>query len=127
MLIRIGDEKREMINAHIDVLKTKITMQSAWLDDTAEVLQQTLVKVIQNLPHKVFIYAALLGLIACENPEICNQLVGQVLKDLISTSLFKEQDAFSSRNAFRLLAYLVYLRAVSAEAALNLLCHILQE
>lgn len=82
---------------------------------------------IQNLPHKVFVYAALMGLVASENPEICNKLVCQVLKDLISTSLFKEQDAFSSRNTFKWLAYLVYLRAVSPEAALGFLCHVLQE
>ena len=90
MLIRIGDEKREMINAHIDVLKTKIVTQTAWLDDTEEVLLQTLVKVIRNLPHKVFIYAALMGLVACESPEICARIVGQVMEKLISTSLLKE-------------------------------------
>ena len=46
MLIRIGDEKQEAINAHIEVLKTKIATQSAWLDDTEEVLVQTLLRVI---------------------------------------------------------------------------------
>jgi len=127
MLIRIGDEKREMINAHIDVLKTKIVTQSAWVDDTEEILLQTLIKVIQNLPHKVFVYGALMGLIACESPEICRKLVNDVVNSTISTGLLKEQDAFGSRNVFRWLSYLVYLRAVSPQAAIGFLTHLLQE
>lgn len=125
MLIRIGDEKREMINAHIDVLKTKIAMQAAWLEDTEEVLMQTLVKVVQNLPHKVFIYAALMGLIACENPEICAKVVAGVMEKLVAQSLMRDQDAFASRNAFKWLAYLVFLGVVSPQAALSFLSQIL--
>ena len=126
MLIRIGDEKREMINAHIDVLKSKIVNQSAWLEDTETVLLQTLVKVIANLPHKVFIYAALIGLVSAENGQLGAKLVAQVMETLISTNLFKEQDAFSGRSVFRWLGYLVYLGVVAPQAALNFLSHILE-
>ena len=78
MLIRIGDEKRESVFLHIDVLKNKIVGQDNWIEDTEEVIQTVLGKVVQNLPHKVFIYAALIGLVAKENAQICKKLVDQV-------------------------------------------------
>ena len=67
MLIRIGDEKREMIDSHLNVLKNKICSQTQWDTETDQTLKQTLLTVIHNLPHKVFIYSGLISLISIEN------------------------------------------------------------
>lgn len=78
MLIRIGDEKRESVFLHIDVLKNKIIGKDNWIDDTEQVIHSVLGKVVQNLPHKVFIYAALVGLVAKDSPEIGKNIITQV-------------------------------------------------
>ena len=72
MLIRIGDEKREMIDMHMNVLKNKICAQSQWDSETEQTLKQTLLTVIHNLPHKVFVYSGLISLISTENAQLAN-------------------------------------------------------
>lgn len=118
-MIRIGDEKRDDVFLHIDVLKKRIIGQDTWIEDTEEVIHTVLSKVIQNLPHKVFIYGALIGLVAKDNADICKKIVNSVATTVISESLFKQQDAFSVRNFARWLGYLVHLRVVSPAAVLT--------
>jgi len=67
MLIRIGDEKRDSIGQHLDVLKGKCLDTDKHEADTLEVMKETLCQVVQNLPHKVYIYGALIAMIAREN------------------------------------------------------------
>ena len=119
MLIRIGDEKRESVFLHIDVLKNRIIAQENWIEDTEEVILSVLTKVIQNLPHKVFIYAALLGLVTKDSPEVGRKIIGEVVQRILKESLFEAQDALQVRNFARWLGYLLYLRAVSADAVLQ--------
>lgn len=68
MLVRIGDEKRDQIDNHLNVLKTKSVDVGKHEDDTTQTMQQTLCDVVQNLPHKVFIYSSFIALVAKENP-----------------------------------------------------------
>lgn len=70
MLVRIGDEKREMLDAHVNVLKMVICKTEDHLIDTRDELLSTLTKVILNLPHKLKIYAGLIYLINQEKTEI---------------------------------------------------------
>ena len=67
MLIRIGDERREQIEQHLANLKTKCSDTSKHEPDTKQVLIETLITVIENLPHKTLIYADLVAMIAQEN------------------------------------------------------------
>ena len=60
MLIRIGDEKRELIDTHLGVLMAKMADVKA--DELEEVLE-TFSTVLQNMPHKVALYASLIGLL----------------------------------------------------------------
>ena len=67
MLIRIGDEKRELIDSHLQVLMTK--MADVKGDEVAEVLE-TFSTVLLNMPHKVLLYASVVGLLRQNNHGI---------------------------------------------------------
>ena len=126
MLVRIGDEKREMIEAHLGVLKSKCVDTGKHEVETMPETMQTLVSVIHNLPHKVGVYAALVALIAGDNAAMASDLVSFVTNTL-KTVFVNEQDAFKSRNVFRFLAYLVDLRVICAKSACSFLMNILDE
>jgi len=64
MLVRIGDEKRDMIEKHLFILSGKCTDVERHEVDTVQSMQHTLCQVVHNLPHKVFLYAALVAMIA---------------------------------------------------------------
>ena len=66
MIIRIGDEKRQLIDDHIKKLKDLIVQEDIQKFHKAYAVD-TFVTCIVNLPHKALIYAALLALIATEN------------------------------------------------------------
>ena len=70
MLIRIGDERRDQYEQHLSNLKGKCSDTSKHEVDTKQVLVDTLITVIENLPHKVMIYADLIACIAQENPQL---------------------------------------------------------
>lgn len=91
MLIRIGDEKRELIDAHLTVLKTKF-LELMGLDDPVS-QQQTInifKEVIENMPHKTLIYSGLLALMAAENPAKTQVLLKQVVQQSLNTSFFNQ-------------------------------------
>jgi hypothetical protein len=76
MLIRIGDEKRELIDQHLQVLCNKFVEllnkgDQEMLQDAVSMFRQ----VIENMPHKVSIYAALVGLmVQNDSPNVCSLL-----------------------------------------------------
>lgn len=89
MLIRIGDEKRDQIDAHVSVLKTKFVElmdknDSEMIADVLCLLQQ----VIENMPHKVVIYAQLIGLIAMTHASKAYEIVAHVLNKTVQDQLF---------------------------------------
>lgn len=116
MLVRIGDEKREMLDAHVNVLKTVICKTEDHLVDTRDELLSTLTKVILNLPHKLRIYAGLVYLINQEKSDLAEQLCTALLPALIAES-FNKHDAFASRNVSTWLGYLLKFGLVSQAAA----------
>ena len=65
MLIRIGDEKHELIDAHLGVLATKLgeLINQNEAEPTKEVAA-TLRQVVENMPHKCMLYSSLFGLLA---------------------------------------------------------------
>ena len=77
MLVRIGDEKRDLIEQHLGVLRGKCVDVDKHDVDTVPNMQQTLCAVVHNLPHKVFLYASLVALIAQESPAIASDLANE--------------------------------------------------
>lgn len=126
MLIRIGDERREMLDQHLLNLKTKCLDFSKYEADTKSVLIETLITVITNLPHKVLVYANFVAFLATENPQFAEEIVQEIVKHL-SKCFINDQNAFASRNIFRWLSYLVDLRVVSSESVCQLMLNILEE
>lgn len=82
MLIRIGDEKRELIDAHLGLLKTKILEVFTSQDAEAQAeTYQVFGSVLANMPHKTLLYSTLIALIAQDKPEVADS----VLKNIIQT------------------------------------------
>lgn len=74
MLIRIGDQKRESVEQHVELLKNKIVDVESHEADTFLTIVDTLSSVIFALPHKAGIYAALIASIAQTNQEMAVDL-----------------------------------------------------
>jgi len=70
------------VETHLGVLRGKCIDVEKHEVDTMSSMQQTLCAVVHNLPHKVFLYATLLALIAQENPAIASDLVSSVVNSL---------------------------------------------
>jgi len=128
MLIRIGDEKREMIDAHLTVLKNKfVDLLGQNEPEMQKEATHTLRSVIENLPHKVCLYAALVAMMAGQDAQKTQTLVQEILTSSLSESFVNNQDGFKTRNVFRWLAYMVELNTVSATAASQFLLKIVDE
>ena len=126
MLIRIGDERRDQYEQHLANLKGKCSDTSKHEVDTKQVLVETLITVIENLPHKVMIYADLIACIAQENPQLAQELVNEVVKSLVK-SFINEQDSLKSLNVFRWFSALVDRRVLCSQAACVFIVNILDE
>jgi len=85
MFIRIGDEKRELIDAHLTVLSNKFTellnkQDAEMLADVTLMFRQ----VIENMPHKVLLYASLIGLMASQDRAKVSILISEVLNSSLT-------------------------------------------
>ena len=112
MLIRIGDEKRELIDSHLGVLMTKLSDVKS--DEIEEVLE-TFSTVLTNMPHKVSLYASIVGLLRLNNHQIAEQLINHILQKTLP-KIFN-QKCFECRNIFRWLGYLVDLNVLAQDDA----------
>ena len=128
MLIRIGDEKREMLDAHLTVIKSKL-VELMHQDDqkTQEEVVTVLRDVIENMPHKVYLYASLFGLIAVENMDIATRLFTLIMTTCLNQTLLQDQCGFRSKNVFRLLGYMSNLRVLNSESLCALLLSVSSE
>jgi hypothetical protein len=82
MLIRIGDEKREVIDAHLNILKTKI-LELFSKEGEEESQRETLSvfsEVVGNMPQKTLVYACLIALIAVEAPAKAEVILTQTVQ-----------------------------------------------
>lgn len=125
MLIRIGDEKRELIDAHLGVLKTKILEVFTSQDAVAQQeTYQVFGSVLANMPHKTLLYSTVIALLAMEKPEVAEVILKSIVQTQLDQALAIQQDGFKSRNLFRFLGYLTEMRVVSAAALLSLLTNL---
>jgi hypothetical protein len=107
-------------------LKGKCSDTSKHEIDTKQVIVETLINVIENLPHKVMIYADLLAGVAQENSQIASEIVGEVIKSLIK-SFINEQDSLKSLNVFRWFSALVDRRVICSQTACQFIVNLLDE
>lgn len=66
MIIRIGDERRMQVEDHLRKLKDQICSDEA-LKHHRQVTIDAFLAAVTNLPHKAFVYGALLALIASDS------------------------------------------------------------
>ena len=114
MLVRIGDEKREMLDAHLGVLKTKLLKTDEHQVDTKENTVEVLGKVIRNMPHKLKIYAGLFLLLS-EDMAFAQSLLEALMPTLFDC--FATADAFECRNVCSWLGHMNKYGLLSPEAA----------
>ena len=121
MLVRIGDEQQELIDKHLDALKNKIVDSSKHEEDTKQVLMETLQSVLENLPHKAYLYASLMALVAKENASMASEIVSEIFSKIMKESFSESQDPFKIKNLFRWLGYMAHL-GVIAPASVGKVC-----
>lgn len=126
MLIRIGDEKREMVEQHLTILVTKlIDLQAKNEPENVEEFLGVFSTVLVNLPHKCFLYASIVALLAQKNSELAKIIVQYAISKTLGTVLLERQESLQSRSVFRFLAFLVDLGVIGAESSLNFIKEIL--
>jgi hypothetical protein len=122
MLIRIGDEKREMIDQHLTVLKNKFLDLLRGNDEEGQTEALGVLRdVIENMPHKSVIYACLIAMMAMEEPEKTEIVFSRIMAGCLSESFAAKQDGFKSKNLFRWMGYLAELRVLSATTLVQFL------
>jgi hypothetical protein len=80
MIIRIGDERRSLIEDHVRKLKDFI-MSPETQKYHRNLAIESLISAVANLPHKAFIYGALFALVAKSDVE--NSLTQDILNAAI--------------------------------------------
>jgi hypothetical protein len=85
MIIRIGDERRQQKDDHIKKLKAMI-LQDETLKNHRALVTDILLKCVMNMPHKIALYAAIVGSVAVDNEQLATEIVTRV-GELLQESL----------------------------------------
>jgi len=81
MIVRVGDEKRDMRDEHLTKLKTFFIENSAD-PEIKETASSTLLSCVGSLPHKSQLYASLISMIAIENKEFVREFLESLMTAL---------------------------------------------
>ena len=103
MIIRIGDERRSMIEDHLRKLRDMICSDET-LKHHKQLAVDTLVVAATNLPHKAFIYGALYALIG-QSAEL--SLVTDIAiraLEALQTRLVEEKNVHAAKNLLRFIS-----------------------
>ena len=127
MIIRIGDEKRECRDEHLQKLKTQFAGAFV-LKERAhrQTLTDTLINCIQVMPHKIMIYTALLSNLAVDEFDFAAEIVSRTVESLQHT-LVMHGNIYRSKNIMRLLGNLVQIGLVNSKAFCNFLREFIME
>jgi hypothetical protein len=83
MIIRIGDEKRENVDEHLQKLKAQLVSAFVVKERGHKAsVTETLMSCIQVMPHKVNLYSTLLALIALDDFEFATELLVAIVESL---------------------------------------------
>jgi hypothetical protein len=76
MIIRIGDEKRENVDEHLQKLKAQIVSAYILKDRSHKAtITDCLLSCVHVMPHKVNLYSALVAFVAIDDFEFASELV----------------------------------------------------
>ena len=127
MIIRIGDERRELKDEHLGKLKTQLISGFVMKDKSnRQTIVDTLLTCIRVMPHKANLYSHLIASIAVDDFDFAQEITLKVVES-INTSLTKNGDIFASKNAMRILGSLVQVGLISSEAFCQLLLQIVED
>lgn len=112
-IIRIGDERRSQLDDHIYKVRDSILHNEA-LSHCRSLIVETFVQVATNLPHKAFIYGALLSLIGQREDSLVREIVHRIFEGL-QVSLVEQRNVHAAKNLMRVLAITVEYGIVSAQ------------
>lgn len=105
MIIRIGDERRSMLEDHTRKLKELVCSDEALKHHRGTIVEAFLAAAT-NLPHKAFVYGALIAMIAGANEDggsVAQEIVIRLFESL-QTHLVEEKNVHASKNIMRVLA-----------------------
>jgi hypothetical protein len=124
-IIRVGDEKRSMIEDHIIKVRDSIVSHEA-LNRHRALAIETFVQVATNLPHKAFVYGALLAYIAQKEESLVRDIAHRLVEAL-QTSLVEQRNVHASKNITRVIAIAVEYGVVSTQVFSQTLLQLLDE
>lgn len=84
MIIRIGDERRSLLDEHLGKLKD-LMLSGESMQHHRQLAVESYIAAATNLPHKVYVYGALLALIAADtakNGGLHQDIVNRVVEHL---------------------------------------------
>lgn len=127
MIIRIGDERRELRDEHLLKLKTQLNSAFVMKDRfNRDALVDSLLTCVKHMPHKVNLYSYLVAATAVENFEFGQEITHKVVESL-NESLIRDGDCFKSKNAMRLLGNLVQVGLITSESFCQLLLQLVED
>ena len=127
MIIRIGDEKRELRDEHLGKLKTQLNSAFVMKDkNNRAALVEALLTCTRAMPHKVNLYSYLVAAIAVDDFDFAKEITLRVV-ELLNDCLTRDGDVFASKNAMRMLGNLVQMGLISSEAFCQLLLQIVED
>ena len=127
MIIRIGDEKRECRDDHLQKLKTQLNSAFVMKDkNNRQTLVEVLLTCIKCMPHKVNLYSFIMAAISVEDFEFAQEITVKVV-ECLNECLTKDGDVFASKNCMRILGNLVQIGLISSEAFCQLLLQIVED
>jgi hypothetical protein len=115
MIIRIGDERRHLIDEHLQKLKMQLNSAFVMKDkNNREAIIETLTTCIKHMPHKVNLYSYIIAALSLEDFDFVTLITNRVVQ-LLNESLVQTGDCFMSKNASRVLGNLAQYGLIGSE------------
>lgn len=127
MIIRIGDERRRELEDHLYKLRDAILQD----ERNRQVVIEAYIAAATNLPHKAFVYGALLAVVmqkenTSSGTGIVTEIVHRIVESL-QTALVQDRNVPASKNLIRVLAVLVDYGVIAPGALSSVLLNLLDE
>jgi hypothetical protein len=114
MIVRIGDERRSMLEEHLRKLRDTLLSEDT-LKYHRHLVINSIVQAVTNLPHKCFVYGALIGIMTqTQNGlNLATEVLALVIESL-QRSLVQERNVPASKNLIRYMAVCVEFGTLSS-------------
>jgi hypothetical protein len=126
MIIRIGDERRSLIEDHLRKLRDMFCSDET-LKHHRQLAVESLVSAATNLPHKAFIYGALYAMIAQTAESSLVSDVALRALETLQTHLVEEKNVHASKNLLRFISIAFDYGVIQAKLFSQTLIQLLDE